>query len=289
MRRALALTTALALTLAACGTPAPHRISEPPTSIPRTSPPSSSTPAATATSTPVTSTSPRITRRQTVNPEQAAAAAFAAVYVRFLDGAGTVSELPAVAAAARAQAAQAGPIPPGRRRGTLVLAKLDRARGATNTYLLSARDDAHTLYAQLALSLRAGRWIVTELTPPDFVQVFASAGPPPPRPPARSAAAEQAARSFLRGYLPWLYGEGSLAAIRAASGGLRSRLAADPPNVPPTMQRLRPRVDAIAMQRERDAWRALPSVTDGHETYELVLTIKPVGTAWQITNVGAPR
>ena len=289
MRRTLPLTIVLAaVVVVGCASPAPHRISQPAATSPASGP-ARSTSTTTTTSTTTSTTSTTTTHRPAADPERAAAAAFAAAYVRFLDGTATAGELPAATASVRAQAAQAGAIPTRRRRGTLVLTKLEPARGLTDAYLLSARDDAHTFYAQLNLTLQARHWIVSQLTPPDFDQVFAAAGPPPPRPPAGSAAAEQAARAFLRGYLPWLYAEGSLKAIADATRGLLSRLAASPPNVPPTMQRLHPRVDAIAMQRDHGSWRALPSITDGHETYEIVLTIKHTSTVWQVSNVGVPR
>ena len=142
--------------------------------------------------------------------EHAAASLFAAAYVRFLDGAGTASGLPDATAGVRALAGRAGSIPAARRRGTLVMTQLRPAVGAAGSYLLTARDDAHAFYAQMTLAEQHGHWLVVELTPPDFVQVFAPAGPPPPAPPPGSAAAENAARLFLRGYLPWLYGHAPL-------------------------------------------------------------------------------
>ena len=107
-----------------------------------------------------------------------------------------------------------------------------RRSGASDSYLLTARDDAHAFYAQMTLAEQHGRWLVAQLTPPDFVQVFAPAGPPPPAPPRGSAAAENAARLFLRGYLPWLYGQAPLRAITAATSGLLADLKAHPPRDP---------------------------------------------------------
>jgi hypothetical protein len=89
------------------------------------------------------------------------------------------------------------------------MTELRPAVGAANSYLLTARDDVHTLYAQITLAEQNGDWLVVELTPPDFEQVFAPAGPPPPAPPSGSAGPEDATRLFLRGYLPWLYGRGA--------------------------------------------------------------------------------
>ena len=131
-----------------------------------------------------------------------------------------MAALPDATASVRALAAQAGPVPAARRRGTLVLWQLRAAQDQSDGYLLAARDDAHTFYAQIALRERQGRWIVVQLTPPDFVQTFAPAGPQPPAPPRGSAAAQDAAVRFLQGYLPWLYGQAPLHAIRAATSGL---------------------------------------------------------------------
>ena len=214
---------------------------------------------------------------------------FAAAYVRFLDGAGTASGLPDATSSVRALAARAGSIPAARRRGTLLMTELRPAVGASDSYLLTARDDAHAFYAQMTLAEQHGRWLVAELTPPDFVQVFAPAGPPPPAPPRGSAGAENAARLFLRGYLPWLYGQAPLRAITAATSGLLADLKAHPPRIPPTMQALRPKVAAIAMQRRGHGWQALPNISDGHETYELVLTVAQTRGRWLVSNVSSPR
>ena len=214
---------------------------------------------------------------------------FAAAYVRFLDGAGTASGLPDATSTVHALAARAGSIPAARRRGTLLITELRAAVGASDSYLLTARDDAHAFYAQMTLAEQHGRWLVAELTPPDFVQVFAPAGPPPPAAPRGSAAAENAARLFLRGYLPWLYGQAPLRAITAATSGLLADLKAHPPRIPATMQALRPKVAAIAMQRRGHGWQALPNISDGHETYELVLTVAQTRGRWLVSNVSSPR
>ena len=221
--------------------------------------------------------------------EDAAAAQFAAAYVRFLDGAGTASGLPDATPNVRALAARAGSIPAARRHGTLLITDLRAAVGASNSYLLTARDDARTFYSQMTLGKRHGRWLVAELTPPDFVQVFAPPAPPPTAPPPGSAAADSAARLFLHGYLPWLYGQEPLRAITSATNGLLVDLKAHPPRIPPTMQALRPKVAAIAMQRRGHGWQALPNINDGHETYELVLTVAQTRGRWLVNTVSSPR
>ena len=225
------------------------------------------------------------TRRSEPAAKSAAASQFAAAYVRFLDGAGTASGLVDAASSVRTLAGRAGSIPAARRRGTLRITQLRAAVGASDSYLLTARDDAHAFYAQLTLAEQHGRWVVIELTPPDLVQVFAPAGPPPPAPPPGSAAAEHAAVLFLHGYLPWLYGQAPLHAITAATSRLLANLNAHPPRIPPTIQSLRPNVAAIAMQRRGPGWQALPNISDGHETYELVLTVAHTRGRWLVSNV----
>ena len=202
---------------------------------------------------------------------------------------GPAAALPNATASVRALAAQAGPIPAGRRRGTLVLAHLRAAPGQRDSYLVAARDEAHTFYAQITLDERQGRWVVVQLTPPDFVQTFAAAGPPPPARPRGSAAAQNTAVRFLQAYLPWLYGHAPLRAVHDAAPGLLASLKSHPPRVPPAMQSLQPKIAAIAMQRHGSGWQALPNITDGQETYELVLTITRAHGHWLINNVSSPR
>ena len=233
----------------------------------------------------------RASTRSTTNAaagEHAAVSQFAAAYVRFLDGDGIASGLPDATAGVRALAGRAGSVAAARRRGTLVMTQLRPAGGTTGSYLVTARDDAHTFYAQITLAEQHGHWLVVELTPPDFVQVFAPPGPPSPAPPPGSAEAQEAARLFLRGYLPWLYGHALLRTIAAATSGLLAVLKARPPRIPPTMQTLRPKVAAIAMERLCHAWHALANVSDGRETYELVLTVDHSRGRWVVSNVNSP-
>jgi hypothetical protein len=245
--------------------------------------------SATSAATRRASTTSATTSRGALASEHAAVSQFAAAYVRFLNGADPANGLPNATSSVRALAGRAGPIPAARRRGTLAMTQLRSAMRANDSYLLAARDDAHTFYAQMTLAEQDGRWVVVELTPPDFVQVLAPAGPPRPAPPPGSAAAEHAARLFLHGYLPWLYGQAPVRAITAATTGLLADFKAHPPRVPPTMQSLRPKVAAITMQRRGPGWQALPNISDGHETYELVLTVAHTRGRWLINNLSTPR
>jgi hypothetical protein len=220
---------------------------------------------------------------------ETAAALFAASYVRFLDGSGTTAALPDATRAVRAIAGQAGQVPGRRRRGTLVLTQLRRTQGAAISYFVAARDQAHTFYAQITLGLKRGRWVVVQLTPPDFAQALAPAGPPAPAPPRASAAPGTTARRFLQGYLRWLYGQVSLHAIEDATTGLLVGLKSHPPRIPAGMRSLHATVAAIALQRDGSGWQALPNITDGRETYELVLTITQRRGRWLVSGVRNPR
>jgi hypothetical protein len=219
-----------------------------------------------------------------------AASAFAAAYARFLDGADAASALPDTTRAVRAVASRAGAVPADRRRGPLVITQLQRADQLRNSYFLAARDRAHTFYAQLTLGRRRhGRWLVVQLTPPDFMQALAPAGPPGPAPPRGSRDAEVIAQRFLATYLPWLYGHASLTLMMPATPRVLARLERHPTGVPPAMRSLHGRVVAIAMRRDGGHWRALANVTDDHETYELVLAVTHMRGRWLVTDVGNPR
>jgi len=119
--------------------------------------------------------------------------------------------------------------------------------------------------------------------------VFAPGGAPSSSPPPGSAGAQDAARLFLRGYLPWLYGHAPLRKITGVTSRLLASLKTHPPRVPPTIQSLRPKVAALAMQRRDRSWQAFPNINDGRETYELVLTVAQTRRRWLVSNVSSPR
>lgn len=178
-------------------------------------------------------------------------------------------------------------IPPARRADPLAVQWVQQIP-ATPTFMIALRDRAHTFTAQLTLAPVSGRWLLVSVAPPDLDTILA----PPPRAipqPAGSGPAEHAARTFVTGYLPWLYGQAPLRAVKTATGGLLAGFKAHPPRVPPTMQTLRPKVAAIAMQRRDHRWQALANISDGQETYELVLTIAHTRGSWLVSNVSLPR
>ncbi|MGO9959183.1 MAG: hypothetical protein ACLP50_24980 [Solirubrobacteraceae bacterium] len=220
---------------------------------------------------------------------QGVVALFAGAYVRFLDGDQTAMQLPDATPSVRRLAAAGGQVPPAARRGTLVMVSLKPAQGVPDEWYVGARDLAHTFYAMIDVGVLHGGAIVTGIDTPDFEQDLAPPGPPSPPPAKASLPALDAARVFLRGYLPWLYAEGPLAAVHDATPELLAYLEAHTPRVPLTMQGLHPRVAAIAVQRRGAVWQALPNVTDGDETYELVLTLQLVDGRRVVSAVGYPQ
>ena len=220
-----------------------------------------------------------------------AAALFAAAYVRFLDGRRSKQRCLTRRSGVRALAGQAGPIPAARRQGTLVISELRPATGAKGSYLLAARDDAHTFYAQITVAERrrpmAGRGSSRRPTSCRYSRPRAR---PPPAPPPGSAA-----RRGRRPAVP----------ARLPAVAVRARAAPRDHMTPPAgcsrisrrirresrrpCSRCAPKVAAIAMQRHGRGWQALPNINDGNETYELVLTLTQTRGRWLVSTVGSTR
>jgi hypothetical protein len=210
---------------------------------------------------------------------------FAIAYGRYLDGQLRAGALPDVTSTARAQA---GPmIPPARRADPLTVQSVQQIPAGAR-FMIALRDRAHTFTASLTLAKVRGRWLLVSVSPPDLDTILA----PTPRPipePEGSGPPERAARMFIAGYLAWLYGQAPVHAIRTAASRLLARFTGHPPRVPPTIRSLRPAVEAIAMARSGRGWQALANISDGHETYELVLTIAHTREQWLISNVSSPQ
>ena len=82
-------------------------------------------------------------------------------------------------------------------------------------------------------------------------------------------------------------GRGWVTANADATGAARA-LKAHPPNIPPSMHGLHPRLAALGMQRQGGAWQALANVTDGRENYELILILTQTRGRWLVSAVGEP-
>lgn len=112
----------------------------------------------------------------------------------------------------------------------------------------------------------------------------------PPATPAQqraAAAASRVARTFLRGYLPYSYGQAPAAAIHAAAASLRAELAARPPRVPAAIaRRARPRLTRLQLSSaQATAVYLLAHIDDGAAAYVALLTVKRAGARWIVTGV----
>ena len=162
--------------------------------------------------------------------------------------------LPDATPSVRALAAQAGPVPAARRRGTLRARRAARSPGGRHRYLLTARDDAHTFYAQMTLGQQHGRWLVTAAHAAGLRASIRAGRPAGAGTAPRVRGSRERRAAFLRGYLPWLYGQAPLRAItRPPRAALLAGLKAHPPRVPLTMRSLHPerRSDRDAAPRPR--------------------------------------
>jgi hypothetical protein len=215
------------------------------------------------------------------NTEATIARRFATAYARYLDGKLPAAALPDATSTTRTQA---GPtIPPARRTGPLTIQSITPIP-ATATFIVAWRDRARVFNAQLTLRWMSEAWLVVSVQSPDLDTILATAPSPVPQP-AGSGSAEHAANVFIGAYLAWLYRHAPLQAITTATAALLTGLKLSPPRIPPTMQARHPKVVAIAMQRRGHGWQALANIADGHETYELVLTVIQTRGRWLISNV----
>ena len=101
-------------------------------------------------------------------------------------------------------------------------------------------------------------------------------------------AAEAAARRFLVGYLPYLYGHGAASAIRGASPKLRRRLGGERPRVSPATRRRRGRVAELSARRLADWGFAVTATIDdgGVARYPITLMLERRGGGLETTEVG---
>jgi len=100
--------------------------------------------------------------------------------------------------------------------------------------------------------------------------------------------AEQTARAFLAGYVPYSYGQVAAHGIRAATPALRRELAAHPPRVSAAArQAARPRVRQLRVSGLHGP-RAyvLAQIDDGWRTYPTSLTLERHGHRWLVATVG---
>jgi hypothetical protein len=99
---------------------------------------------------------------------------------------------------------------------------------------------------------------------------------------------EPAARRFLRGYLPFLYGRGPARAIEPATAELRARLVRSRVRVPPAARRRYPRVVAFQVRAAGGGRFAVSArVEDGGAVrYPVVLVVARRGGRWRVVEAG---
>jgi len=115
--------------------------------------------------------------------------------------------------------------------------------------------------------------------------------PPADRPdptPREVRRVKRTARQFLRGYLPYSYGQGSAERIQGASDELLAELADRPPRVALNAPRGR-RAKVTAVQAEAasaERMSVLAFVEDSERDYALELALERVGETWRVSEVG---
>lgn len=107
----------------------------------------------------------------------------------------------------------------------------------------------------------------------------------PPSPAARPTAphaARDTAMTFTTSYLAYTYGHASIEQLRGVTTGLRARLTAHPPRVPPTVRTLDPRIASLALTPDGKGWLASANVTDGQNTYQVISILRRVHASWRV-------
>jgi hypothetical protein len=220
--------------------------------------------------------------RASVPSAAGAASGFAGAYARYLDGQLPAAALPYLSPGAQGEIGP--PIPRPARAGDLTVQSVQQTPGAP-TFTVQLKDRAHTFPAQLTVGPAVGRWLVTSILAPDIDTILHSQSTPIPQP-RGSGPAGEAARGFIGGYLLWLYAAGPATAIRDATSQLIARLKANPPNVPPTFQGLRGRLDSLGLRRTAGGWRAFALITDPRTSYTLEMSVQLVSGRWLVASVG---
>lgn len=102
--------------------------------------------------------------------------------------------------------------------------------------------------------------------------------------------AQDAARRFLETYVPFTYAQLPVNRIQAATPELQAHIAANPPDVPPKIHRLHPRIIVLAIVPAQivDAsagWAATSEVADGLETYRVTVKLGQLHGRWLVTTL----
>ncbi|MBV9193389.1 MAG: hypothetical protein JO168_04530, partial [Solirubrobacterales bacterium] len=166
---------------------------------------------------------------------------------RYLQRQLSATRLPDCSSAAKATITAAGPLP------TQLQARLQliSVHGGppvwTAQYAITLQQRHYTLPAGVTLANAATGWEITAVTPSDPDQVLV----PDARDniPAAPPAARKAARALITSWLEYTYGHATARQLQDLTTSLRANLAASPPDVPPAMRALHPRITNIALSK----------------------------------------
>jgi hypothetical protein len=159
--------------------------------------------------------------------------------------------------------------------------------GQTSTVVL--RDRLHTIAVKVILRQISDRDRVVWVSTGDLDSIAQPPSPPLTQPKG-SGGAQQAAKTFLAGYLPWLYSRGVIPSHQTITPRFAHNLrnAKTLPQAPGTPD-LHPRIAAIGMRHAKTGWLAQANIADAQRTYQLNLTVTHHAGRWSVTRVQAPE
>lgn len=106
--------------------------------------------------------------------------------------------------------------------------------------------------------------------------------------PRQRAVAGRAARRFLTGYLPFLYGRHSAGSVTDVTPAVRTALRASHARVTPAQRARQPRATAVSVvgQTTRSAIATITVADGGPATYRLSVTLELRRGRWLISDLG---
>lgn len=107
--------------------------------------------------------------------------------------------------------------------------------------------------------------------------------------PAVAATARSTAETFLAGYLPFLYGQVPVSAVRDATGAFVGALEHTPMRVPPGIRRLHPRVVGVTVSRQGPSGAIAVALVGDAEVvhYPIRLILTQSGSHWRVAGLEA--
>ena len=206
---------------------------------------------------------------------------FARAYAHYLANRLPGLRLPTLSPAAATMVRQSGPLPVRLHIRRVQLISVDGAATSwTAQFAVIDSRGRFVLSAGLLLAPSRAGWQLAELVAPDPDILIAS--PSPAARPTGPHAARHTAMTFTTGYLAYTYSHAGIRQLRAVTSGLRARLAAHPPRVPPTVRALDPRIASLALTPDGKGWLASANVTDGQNTYQVISIVDRDHGSWRV-------